>query len=199
MFVELAEFLQCPEKHEQTFLVVMPLRMSDRAIVEGTIGCPVCKREFRIEEGIARFDEATAGVDARESVDTTPVQADALQALIHLSGPGGLVIMVGSAARLAWGLAELVDGVHIAACNPPKDVESSERISIFRSGAGIPFRPSVARAVVVGAEYVEGSWPTEAARVLLRGLRLVLFASVPPPPGITQLATVPGVVVGEKA
>ena len=107
-------------------------------------------------------------------------------------------MLIGSAARLGSSLAPLAEGVHFVAFNPPPDVTPSERISVFRSAHRLPFRSSMARAVVVGEEYVYGTWPEESARVLLRGLRLVMFRAVSPPPGINQLAVGPGVVVGEK-
>lgn len=197
MFVELAEHLRCLEDHENTFLVVMPTRMDGRTIVEGMIGCPVCTREYRIVDGVARFDGAeTPPVLSFASV---PVDAAAVQAFIDLSGPGGVVILVGSAARLGADLAKLVEGVHIVACNPPPDVPLLERMSLFRSAARLPFRSSMARAVVVGEEHVSDTWTEEAVRVLLRGLRLVLFRVGAAPASITQLAVGPGVFVGEKS
>jgi hypothetical protein len=199
VFVELAESLRCLEDHEPTFLVVMPSRMDGRTIVEGLIGCPVCRREYGIANGVAYFDAEDVVAPETARFAPLPVDGEGAQALINLSGPGGLVILIGSAARLAAQLADLVAGVHFVVCNPPADVTMSERISLFRAGRRLPFRSSIARAVVVGEEHVNGKWPDEAVRVLLRGLRLVLFGDVSLPLGITELAVGPRVLVGEKS
>ena len=62
----------------------------------------------------------------------------------------------------------------------------------------IPLRNSVARGVVVGGEYTTAAWLSDAARVLLRGRRLVGLDDAPMPEGVDTLVTGGGVTVGEN-
>ena len=55
MHIELTEMLRCPEPHELGFLVLSTGEMVGRMIRSGLVGCPVCRREYRIVEGIVDF------------------------------------------------------------------------------------------------------------------------------------------------
>ena len=44
--------------HEASWLVVSFARRDGRFIVEGTLGCPVCHRQYPIRDGVARLWEA---------------------------------------------------------------------------------------------------------------------------------------------
>jgi len=50
----------------------------------------------------------------------------------------------------------------------------------------------------VGAEYATTAWLLEAARVLLRGRRLVVLDEVSMPVGVGTLAIGDGMTVGDK-
>ena len=78
--------------------------MKDRAIVFGTIGCPVCKAEFLVVNRVARFGEPEISAES----GALPVGAEAVQALLGLASPGGFVVLVGSGAVLAGELAGLM-------------------------------------------------------------------------------------------
>ena len=193
MFVELIEFLECVEAHEHSFLVVTPDRRVGRSIMAGEMGCPKCRRQYAIIDGVADFRPANAADRHRPPSQETPPRPDVLHALIGLTGPGGFVVLIGSAARHALDLSALIDGVHFVGVNATADVTSSASLSLVRGADRIPLRSSMARAVVVGAEYADDVWLAEAVRVLLRGLRLVVLAEVPDPKGVRRLAVDEGV------
>ena len=196
--------LRCPETHEQAFLVMSTGEMVGRMVRSGILGCPVCRKEYPIVKGIVNFSSGE-GTPLRDKNTQSlrgvpsPPDADTLQALLDLSGPGGYVVLVGSAVRHAVGLAGLMGGIHFVGINPPADVEELPVLSLLACETMIPLRGAMARSLVVGADWAGDPWLGEAQRVLLRGRRLVIEAErVKPPSGVTQLAIGEGLWVGEK-
>lgn len=195
MHIELTEMLRCPEPHEEAFLVLSTAEMSGRSVRAGVVGCPVCRREYQIVRGTVVFATAPVPASAPHAVD-----AQTLQALLDLSGPGGYVVLLGSAARHAIGLAGLMHGIHFIGINPPADAEDLPILSLLQSESTIPLKTSMARAVVAGTEMATPAWLAEAQRVLLRGRRLVIESeTVTPPQGVNRLAAGQGLWVGEKS
>lgn len=195
MFIELAEFLRCPEGHEpDPYLVLVRDEMVGRHVVQGSVACPTCRREYPIADGAAEFGGA-------RPVPPTVVElpdAEVIQALLGLGGPGGYVVLVGSAAALATGLAERMGGIHFVGVNPAADLEPAPVLSVLRHPSVLPLKTSMARGVVVGGE-LGGAWLAESERVLLRGLRLVVLREqVTDAPGVSELAVGKGMWVGEK-
>jgi uncharacterized protein YbaR (Trm112 family) len=194
MFIELAEFLRCPAGHaEQSYCVVVPDRVLDREIQAGSIGCPVCRREYPIVNGVAVFDDVLPESEEPASVP----DASTIHTLLGLTGPGGYVVLVGSADSAAQSLGPLLGDVHLVAVNPP-DVSWSSGRSVLCCRGRIPLRDTMARGVVVGAECASEHWLQESVRVLLNGLRLVALAEDVTVPGVEPLATGQGMCVGRK-
>jgi uncharacterized protein YbaR (Trm112 family) len=205
MHIELTEMLRCPESHQEEFLVLATGEMSGRMVLRGVVGCPVCHRQYEIIEGIVDFTEVLRGGPGQRAMRRTPAQptpapvdAVSLQGLLDLSGPGGYVVLLGSAARHAVSLAGLMGGIHFVGVNAPEDVTELPVLSLLQADRVLPLRGGFARGVVVGAECVEPHWLDEAARVLLRGRRLVVEREHVEPPGVRRLAVGQGLWVGEK-
>jgi uncharacterized protein YbaR (Trm112 family) len=201
MHIELTEMLRCPEPHPEDFLVLSTGEMSGRMVRRGLVGCPVCRREYRIVDGVVYFGGMGKREEGRVGVSPAPpsrFSGPVLQAVLDLSGPGGYVVLLGSATRVAVGLAAAVGGIHCVGVNAPDDLAEQPALSLLRSDVGIPLRRSMARGVVVGAEAASPAWLDEAARVLLRGRRLVAVAGDAAPPGVRRLAAEQGLWVGEK-
>src|SRR2546427_12175025 len=204
MHIELTEMLRCPEPHRDEFLVLSTGEMSGRMVRAGVVGCPVCQREYEIVDGIVYFErremreERGARTAHPPSLISHLPDPQTLQALLDLSGPGGYVVLLGSAARYAVGLAALMGGIHFLGVNPPPDAEELPILSLLVSEKRIPLRDTMARGVVVGNESSSAPWLAEARRVLLPGRRLVVECETVKPEGITQLARGQGLFVGEK-
>jgi uncharacterized protein YbaR (Trm112 family) len=206
MHIELTEMLRCPEEHQEEFLVLSTSEMNGRMIRRGLVGCPVCQREFQILDGIVDFTEPVSVDRPARPIRRTPaapspvtVDAQSLQALLDLGGPGGTVALLGSASRYAMDLAALMGGIHFIGINAPTDVEELPILSLLQSDRVIPLRNAIARGAVVGAELDRTPWVAEAVRILLRGRRLVVEAEHPQlPSGVTPLASGQGLWVGEK-
>jgi len=200
--------LRCPEAHEEGFLVMSTGEMLGRMVRSGMLGCPVCGKEYPIVRGVAHFSAGgmrdAGSVDPRAATHPAspiphPADVQTLQALLDLSGPGGYVLLLGSAARHAVGLTGLMGGIHFVGVNAPDDVEELPVLSLLACEAMIPLRQTVARAGVVGRDRLGATWLAEARRVLLPGRRLVIESeSVTAPPGLTQLALGHGLFVGER-
>lgn len=200
--------LRCPETHEDSFLVMSTGEMLGRMVRSGILGCPVCRKEYPIVRGVVNFSGrgmrdaggvVPAGPPHPASRIPHPADPQTLQALLDLSGPGGYVVLVGSAARHAVKLAGLMGGIHFVGINPPPEVEELPVLSLLACATLIPLRDAVARAVVVGADAPPTPWLGEARRVLLRGRRLVVEDErATPPAGVTRLAAGEGLWVGEK-
>jgi uncharacterized protein YbaR (Trm112 family) len=195
LFIELTEILRCPRDHAESYLVAAPIVMDGRRIVRGVIGCPACKVEFPIVEGVAYFSErpkAAPGGPASPSYDVA-----ALTAFLNLSGPGGYAVLVGAAARFGAAIVAAVPGVHVVAVNPPPGVAPAPALSLLVA-ASLPVRSSSVRAVALGADHASGAWPAEAARIVLPGLRLAIEDERARPEGVSELARGAGLFVGTK-
>ena len=208
MHIELTEMLRCPERHEEGFLVLSTGEMRGRMVRSGVLACPQCGREYPIVKGVVRFSGGgmrdARGVDSGAATHPAsrishPVEPQTLQALLDLSGPGGYVLLLGSAAQHAVGLAGLMGGIHFVGVNAPDDVEELPVLSLLACETMIPLRQKVGRAAVVGPDRLGPEWLAEARRVLLPGRRLVIESErVAPPAGLTQLALGHGLFVGER-
>lgn len=211
MHIELTEMLRCPEPHEEAFLVMSTGEMLGRMVRSGTLGCPRCHREYPIAQGVVNFSgggSRGAGTMPHASPPSSPapgappaprVDAQSLQALLDLGGPGGYVVLVGAAARHAVGLAGLMGGIHFVGVNAPADMEELPVLSLLACDTMLPLRQGIARAAVVGSDRVGARWLAEAQRVLLRGRRLVIEdEAAMSPPGVTRLTAGQGLWVGEK-
>ena len=208
MHIELSEMLRCPARHEEGFLVLSTGEMLGRMVRSGVLGCPVCGKEYPIVRGLAHFSGGRKR-DARSVASgepthlasriSHPADVQTLQALLDLSGPGGYVLLLGSAAQHAVGLAGLMGGIHFVGVNAPDDLQELPVLSLLDCETMIPLRQTVARAAVVGPDRMSPEWLTEARRVLLPGRRLVIESEhVAPPAGFTQLALGHGLFVGER-
>jgi len=202
MHIELTEMLRCPEPHREEMLVLSTGEVRDRMVRSGLVGCPVCHKEYPIARGIVNFRRSKERVLKDVYVPPSPLpSADAtnLQALLELSGPGGYVVLIGSAVHQAARLGGLMPGVHFVGVNAPAELEEQPMLSLLYANEQVPLRASVARGVVVGADLATSPWLVEAYRVLLRGRRFVVENEEPELPiGLVKLAAENGLWVGEK-
>jgi hypothetical protein len=210
MHIELTEMLRCPESHREDVMVLSTGEMVGRMVRFGILGCPVCRNEYLITNGIVDFAGSEEQGAGSRTAPVTPAPGSMsfraplpapveLQALLELSGPGGFVVLVGDAARHAVGLANLMAGIHFIGINAPADVAELPVLSLLRTKAVIPLRQSIARGVVVGRDLATSSWLVEAHRILLRGRRFVAQHETPELPiGLEKLAVAKGLWVGEK-
>jgi uncharacterized protein YbaR (Trm112 family) len=191
MFIELTDHLRCPADHEESYLVLLPDEVQERSVRAGRLGCPVCGRTFALTDGVLDLGGGETALP-----ETTLLTADALTALVGLSGPGGYLVLVGRPAKAWPEVAELNRGVGLVAVNPPAEVTDEPGISVLRS-AMLPLKSRSMRGVVLGSPFGgDPRWVSEAARVVLPGLRVAGEGPVPDPSSLELMAAAGGAWVG---
>ncbi len=196
MFLELTDHLRCPADHDEAFLVLLPDAVAGGRVRSGELGCPVCQRVVRLQEGVAVFEGAPAAAPPESGSALT---AEAVLAFLGLSGPGGYVALVGTAGVLGERLAQALPGIRLVAVNPPGNVEESAGVSVLRAPR-LPLKRGSMRGVVVGTLPGGGEdWVRAAAAAVLPGLRLVVEGEWPQEGlrGVELLAAGAGVWVGK--
>jgi uncharacterized protein YbaR (Trm112 family) len=194
MFIELVDALRCPVPHEESWLVATPSRMIFRHIVEGTIGCPVCRAEYPVSRGVADFRRgAHTALPAAAPADDA--QAARLAAFLDLVDPTGFAALLGRWSVHAPALRAMVE-TPLVVVDPPDETEGEPGISVIRCDGVLPLAPGTARGIAID----EGSDERVASAVLAtRPMgRVVAATSVPLPGGVTELARDEAMWVGER-
>jgi uncharacterized protein YbaR (Trm112 family) len=184
MFIELVDMLRCPNRHEETWLVLAADRTDGRDVMDGTLGCPICHAEYPIVAGVARFGEAPptrpSPADENESLRMT--------ALLDLSDARGYAILYGGTGSHAPGIRELAD-VQLLLVDPPAGVEMGNGLSgLTTNAAGVlPLAAASARAIALD----DGATPAmlhAALAFLAPGGRLLAPVRLLLPDGVSELA-----------
>jgi uncharacterized protein YbaR (Trm112 family) len=189
VFIDLVDDLRCPRPHQETWLVASTNRTKGRDIIEGTLGCPVCRAEYSVREGVVWFGALgeAGGVAPDRSMPADPEVAMRLAAFLDLSDAQGLALLAGG-----WGLAApLLRGVvptHIVVLNPRPPVPAGDGISVLEIAAGIPLADASCRGVALDAAHADPAHLDAAVRVLRPRGRLVAPATTRTPAGVTELA-----------
>ena len=182
MFIELVDALRCPNPHEESWLVVASTLMEHRHVVEGLLGCPVCKAEFPIHRGVVDFRAGPAPLPP-SAISPADDDAERLAAFLDLTDATGFAVLVGGWGGRAHALLELVE-TPLVLVDPPEEIVGAPGISVIRTGGAIPLAASAARGVA--ADHT--SRVAEAARITrLRG-RVVAPASAELVDGLRELA-----------
>ena len=185
MFVEHIDLFRCPVGHEDSWLVAATRRTVGRRIVEGTLGCPVCRAEYGIADGVAYFGvEPGAGEHAGETAEAPEELAMRAAAFLSLSEAGGTVVLAGEWAPAGPALVELTR-VGVVLVNPPAGLRiPDEGASVVRFAGHLPVGAGLLRGAAVDA-----TLPPEATVHALRArARLVAPASAALPAECTEIA-----------
>jgi hypothetical protein len=193
VFIELTDHLRCPAAHAEQFLVLLPTRMEGRRVVSGELGCPVCGKVVMLEDGVVDWG------GAEPSDPRTAISAEAVAALLGLSGPGGYIALVGGVGSLAGEITALMPGIGLALVNPPAGTADSVAGSVLRA-ARLPLKTSSMRGVVLGGEMAAlAEWIAGAVAAVLPGLRVVVERGEPPGTDFELLARSEACWVGKKS
>src|SRR5207248_1411816 len=109
MFIELVESLRCPRPHPFTWLVAGVRRMDGRRIVSGLLGCPTCRAEYPIDDGVADFRDGAASPPTAPNESAAERRALEAAAFLDLTSPGGFVVLAGAWGAAAPALAAILD------------------------------------------------------------------------------------------
>jgi uncharacterized protein YbaR (Trm112 family) len=189
MFIELVDSLRCLNAHEDTWLVAAVARLDGRHIAEGTLGCPVCRREYPIRDGVGWFVEPSSAPDASRLTPHAPPAPDdrvtRAAALLGLMDAGGIIVLGGDWADCADAIAEL-GPAHVVILNRSATSDAPQSVSSLVVGDRLPFAAASVRAAALDAELAAAL--SSAAHVLRSRGRLVAPADAPVPDGVTELA-----------
>jgi hypothetical protein len=201
MYIELVDSLRCVEAHEETWLVAAVTRLEGRHIVEGTLGCPICRRQYAVRAGVGWFTQRQP-TETGESLTATVPSADEEEtiraaALLGLTDPGGIVVLGGSWARHADAVARL-GAAHVVVLDADATASSSQEVSSLVVDDALPFGTATVRAVAVdGAIATPALLDSAVQRLRSRG-RLVAPSSASTPGGVSELARDETDWVGER-
>lgn len=194
MFVELADRLRCVRPHEDTWLVLAARRTVGRHVVDGVLGCPSCRAEYPVRDGVADF-RADAAREAGESAPRSAPLAAAdpdellrLAALLALVDVRAPVVLAGAWQSLAGALAESVPGLYLVV-NPSHPVDEREEVSAIRAVGALPLADGTAHGVALdeGAA-ADAGIVAGAVRALRPRGRLVAPVALALPDGVRELA-----------
>jgi uncharacterized protein YbaR (Trm112 family) len=186
VFIELVDVLRCPNRHAETWLVLASEQMEGRDIMSGTLGCPICKAEFPIVDGVARFGDAARAGAPSELPDES--EALRLAALLDLTDSRAYAILIGDTGRHAPLLRAMTD-VQLLLVDPPLAVAMGSGLSgltTHASGA-LPLAPASARAVALD-EHTTPELLSSALAVLAPGGRLLAPVRLALPDGVSEFA-----------
>ena len=201
MFIELLDLLRCVNPHEDTWLVASFKAVTNRFVMEGTLGCPSCSAEYPIRNGVADFSgglelprrkgERPAVIRDREELATRA------GAFLNVTEPGATVVLGGTWADAALELS-LMTEARVLAINPKAGSEESETVGLLLVGSEIPVAPASLLGVALDA-----SFPAEtvasAVKAVRPGGRIVGPAEIPPPAVLAVLARDEDYWVAQKA
>jgi uncharacterized protein YbaR (Trm112 family) len=196
MFIELLDGLRCTADHPQVSLVAAIMKREDRFVIDGILGCPTCRREYPIENGVAWFRPASNGGAATH--DDAPDDEGAVRIGAFLSASDGIsVALVGKWARHAAELASLV-GLRAFAVNPRVTLSESERVGVIQTDRRLPFANGSLRGIAIG----EAGWAEadieRATATLSAGGRMVAPSATPVPDSVEEIARDDDWWIGEK-
>lgn len=200
MFIELVDSLRCVEPHEDTWLVASVFRMDGRHIVDGILGCPVCRREYPIRDGVGWFVESSDD-SRRIAAPPAPADADLIArgaALLGLNDAGGIVVLGGHWVSCADAISEL-GPAHIVILDVMPRAESAQEISGLVVAGRLPFAAGALRGAALGAESARAERVASSAALLRPRGRLVAPVSAPLPDGVIELARDADDWVAERA
>ena len=184
VFVELIDQLRCPHSHEDCWLVASSELTEGRDIVEGVLGCPVCRAEYPIVGGIARFSGHTLPAGAPTPDET---EAMRLAALLDLADrPPGYVVLIGHLGAHARILQRFTE-VHLLLVNPPAEVSVGQGVSGLTTDRLLPLAAGGAYAIAFD-DRTPADMALSAVDTVRPGGRIVGPSSMLPPPGVTELA-----------
>jgi hypothetical protein len=195
------DLLRCINAHEDTWLVASFNTVSNRFVLEASLGCPACSAQYQIHEGIADFSagfalpsceaERTAAGHNRED------HATRAGAYLEATEPGATIALGGIWAYAAQELSEMAE-VRVLALNAPADVKESHSVGLLRVGTEIPVAAGSLLGVALDA-WLPAKIVDSAVKAVRPGGRIVGPVTIPAPPELSVLAHDDSYWVAQKA
>jgi uncharacterized protein YbaR (Trm112 family) len=201
VFIELIDLLRCTNAHEDIWLVASFKTVSNRFVLEASLGCPSCSAQYPVHEGIANFSAGVAlpSWEAERAAASHGKEELATRAGAYLAAtePGATIVLGGVWAYAARELSEMAE-VRVLALNAPDEVKESHTVGLLRVGSEIPVAPGSVLGVALDA-WFPAKIVESAVRVVRPGGRIVAPASFNTPSGLSVLAHDDKYWVAQKA
>ncbi|HKR07818.1 MAG TPA: hypothetical protein VJS39_01400 [Gemmatimonadaceae bacterium] len=194
------DLLRCVNAHEETWLVASFSEVTNRMVMEGTLGCPICSAEYEIRGGVVDFTrgESIDELEADRAAASHQREGLATRAGAYLDAtqPATTIVLGGLWAYAAQELADIAD-VRVIALNAPSEVKESERVGLVRIAHSIPLASDSAQGVALDAWFTRDAME-DAARVARPLGRIVGPVSFDAPADVVVLAHDDNYWVAEK-
>jgi uncharacterized protein YbaR (Trm112 family) len=189
MHIELIDLLRCPEQHEETWLVAAFNKLDGREIIEAKLGCPVCKSEYAIRNGIADFGREITPHDSSED-------ALATAAFLDLTSPGKTVLLAGAFGRVSQDVVEMTQArvISLNASSPTRN----DRVLEIQTGSRIPLASNSLDGVALDRSHSTDFFVAEAGRLLRPGGRLLVSAEAASTSDFNELARDKNHIIAER-
>jgi uncharacterized protein YbaR (Trm112 family) len=201
VFIELIDLLRCVNAHDDTWLVASFNTVSDRFVLEGSLGCPSCSAKYPIRDGIADFSAGLElpSCEAERAAASHRREELATRAGAYLSAtePGATVVLGGVWAHAAKELSEMAE-VRVLAVNVSPEVEESSTVGLLQVGSEIPVQAGSVLGVALDA-WFPAKIIDSAVRAVRPGGRIVGPVVIAPPPELSVLAHDDHYWVAQKA
>lgn len=184
MHLLLTDRTACPRCGPAFGLILLADHLDNRRVREGVLGCSNCRERYPIRDGVADLrppprlplppPESSTPVEPADVADARALKAAAVSGV----GPGGgKVLVMGAAASLSGAMADVVpEGVEVVTAQPGWPVlPCAPGVSPTIVGSRLPFFDATFAGVVLLGSDAGTEALREAARVLLRGHRVVLL------------------------
>ena len=201
MFIELLDLLRCINEHEDTWLVASFKAVTNRFVMEGTLGCPHCSTEYPIRNGIADFS-AVLELPRRKGDRPLAIRdreelATRAGAFLNATEPGATVVLGGMWADAALELSVMTEA-RVLAINSKAGAEESETVGLLLVASKIPVAPGSVLGVALDASFPAAT-VASAVKAVRPGGRIVGPVEIPPPSEVAVLAQDDDYWVAQKA
>lgn len=181
---DLLDVLRCPHMHDESWLVAMVHEANGADLRAATLACPVCEREFAVQDGIAHFGPPRT-VDDRTVASLSP---DALAALLGVGESTAPVLLTGAFAALGAGMGALVEAPQVW-LNAPLDASPSmQPAAQLISPERAPLGAGTMAAVAIDAAHAQGAMLDSLVNSVRPGGRVVAPARVALSGALRELA-----------
>jgi uncharacterized protein YbaR (Trm112 family) len=170
MHIRLTDYLICPRCESELGLILLAERVENQRVHSGQLGCPSCRTQFRVDDGIADFSEAESIAED----DTDHEDALALAALLGVTEGPAMLALIGEWRATPAQLAAVIADVEVIVLQASRtQVAGESNVSRLRAGHRLPLRAAAVQGVVVGG--AAAAWLSEAARICRLAARVVLL------------------------
>src|SRR5436305_13363989 len=124
------DLLRCVNDHQDSWLVASFRNVTNRFIVEGTLGCPVCSAEYEIRNGVADFSLGSAPIRSLSralSANAREELATRAGAFLNATEPGATIVLGGMWVEAVYELSMMTD-LSVMSFNSSYVIDESERL-----------------------------------------------------------------------